>query len=46
MTLFYAGNTAMPTAAAATPVTTGTAIKTMLQVHAGRPAASDRSSGA
>lgn len=34
MTLFYAGNTAMPTTAAAVPVTTGTAIKTMLQVHA------------
>ena len=32
MTLFIAGNTAMPTASAAVPVTTGTAIKTMLQI--------------
>lgn len=32
MTLFFAGNTAMPTTAAAVPVTTGTAIKTMLQI--------------
>src|SRR5580765_4419035 len=31
-TLYYAGNTAMPTTAAAVPVTTGTAIKTMLQI--------------
>ena len=34
MTLFYAGNYAMATTAAATAVTTGTSIKTMLQVHA------------
>jgi len=34
MTLFFAGNFAMPTTAAATAVTTGTSIKTMLQIHA------------
>lgn len=32
MTLFFAGNFAAPTTAAATAVTTGTAIKTMLQI--------------
>ena len=34
MTLFIAGNYAMNTTAAPTAVTTGTSIKTMLQVHA------------
>ena len=34
MTLFYAGNFAMNTTAAPTAVTTGTSIKTMLQIHA------------
>lgn len=32
MTLYWSANAAMPTTAAITPVTTGTAIKTMLQI--------------